>query len=162
MIVGRGNIARALTPRDGAIFFCSGVSNSSLPKGDVEFRIEREKLVRFHGTPDSMFYFSSIDTDRKQTPYYDHKLEMEGIVRTFFRNYNILRIGNLEGDTNPNTFINYLRAKREAGKSFIIWDEYKYMITPKDLNMLCQSLPLTGRNIINAFSYMAKVADLIK
>lgn len=165
MIIGSGNIASVLTDREGAIFFASGVSNSGCTD---EAKFMREKLTLVYCaalpsriTKSCIFYFSSIQAETKDTPYLRHKLQMEGIIKSRCKNYNIIRIGNIDWDTNPNTFLNFLRNKIANNEEVKILDEYRYMIDAKTLNMLCQSLPLTGQNTINAFSYMAKVKDLI-
>lgn len=159
MIIGSGNIASVLTDREGAIFFASGVSNSGCVNED-EFL--REQLsIRCNPKNLCFFYFSSIQAVIKDTPYLRHKLEMENLVRKYYANHNIIRIGNIDWDKNPNTFLNFLRNKIANNEEVKILDEYRYMIDSKTLNMLCQSLPLTGQNTINAFSYMAKVKDLI-
>lgn len=79
-----------------------------------------------------------------------------------FKNYNIIRIGNIDWGINPNTFLNKLRAKKEAGEKLDVFDEYRYMISKEQLLMLTDNLPLIGQNEINVFGTMAKVKDLIK
>lgn len=86
---------------------------------------------------------------------------MEGYVREVFQNYVILRIGNLIGDTNPNTFINYIKNRQAQGLSVEIRDEYKYMIDGATLNMLCQTLPLDQKIELTVATKIAKVKDLI-
>ena len=161
MIVGKGNIAKCLRDREGAIFFASGVSNSSTSNPD-DFARERKlitKIWREADVNDTIFYFSSIrvQTDNPDHPYTRHKIRMEKHIQLLFDHYVILRIGNLIGDKNPNTFVNYLRSHPEAE----IKDEYRYMIDPNMLNTLCQTLPLRKHIQLNAFSYMAKVKDII-
>lgn len=84
------------------------------------------------------------------------------LVDRFFQNYCILRIGNLEDDSNPTTFLNVLKNKIKNKEPYEVRDEWKYMITTNDLISITQSLPLKGGKTINVFSYMAKVKDLLK
>lgn len=160
MIVGHGDIGSILQDREGALFFANGVSNSSCADSD-QFLRERELLGRQDKTL-CCFYFSSICADRKTTPYYRHKVEMESEVKRQFKNYNIIRLGNISWGTNPNTFLNYIRSRKEMGWPVKIKDEYKYMVDKETLLLLTNTLPLVGQNTISVFSRMAKVKDLIK
>ncbi len=156
---GSGDIASVLTPRRGAIFFAAGVSNSSCT--DPE-QFNREKL-RLLAMPKNLciFYFSTISIYYKKSPYVTHKKRMEALIRSNWNNYNIIRIGNIDFGTNPNTFINFLRAKKAKGEPYELLDEYRYIISADELLLLTDNLPLTGQNEINAFGRMALVKDII-
>jgi hypothetical protein len=161
MIVGRGDIASVLNDRDGAIFFVSGVSNSNEIR-ESEFMREIELLDKQDKTK-CIFYFSSIAIDdmSKNSQYLQHKRNMELLVKSNFKNYNIIRIGNITWGSNPNTFINYIKNKKSKGESVEIKDEYKYIIDKEQLVLLTDNLPLTGQNTICVFGRMAKVKELI-
>lgn len=161
MIIGKGDIASVLNDREGAIFFASGVSNSGCMDSD-EFSREYSMLREFYGDKRSLFYFGSIKMLEKRPltyvkGYYRHKWLMENEVRENFENYNIIRLGNIDWGTNPNTFLNYLKANPTAQ----IRDEWKYMISKEQLTLITDNLPLTGKNEINIFGDMKKVKDLI-
>lgn len=168
MIVGSGNIAKCLTDRPGAIFFASGVSNSRCEDWR-EFRKEEGLLILLHAKDpnDCIFYFSSlsaqinVDDRSNQVPYFAHKLKMEHIIKGICDNYVILRIGNLIGDTNPNTFINYIKTRQAQGLSVEIRDEVKYMIDGATLNMLCQTLPLNQKIELTVATKIGKVRDFL-
>lgn len=158
-IIGHGNIARALNDREGAIFFASGVSNSNETDHKA---FEREYLLLLDQPRDKcLFYFSSIQLFEKDIPYFNHKQIMETIIDDIWDNYNIIRIGNIDWDSNPNTFLNFLRSKIEKCESVEIKDEYRFLISQEQLRLLTDNLPLTGKNVINAFGRMGKVKDLI-
>jgi hypothetical protein len=161
MIIGKGDIASVLNDRDGAIFFASGVSNSNETR-DSEFMREIELLDKQDKTK-CIFYFSSIAIDdmSKNSQYLQHKRNMELLVKSNFKNYNIIRIGNITWGSNPNTFINYIKNKKSKGESVEIKDEYKYVIDKEQLLLLTDNLPLTGQNTICVFGRMAKVKELI-
>ena len=161
MIVGRGDIASVLNDRDGAIFFASGVSNSNETR-ESEFMREIELLDKQDKTK-CIFYFSSITLYdlSKNSQYLQHKRRMELLVKSNFKNYNIIRIGNITWGSNPNTFINYIKNKKSKGESVEIKDEYKYVIDKEQLVLLTDNLPLTGQNTICVFGRMAKVAELV-
>lgn len=161
MITGRGNISKCLSDREGAIFFASGVSNSRLPAGSKEYVREIQMLHLMKDSGLCLFYFSSVNAMLCNTPYTIHKYCMEDNVKDWFDNYVILRIGNLIGDTNPNTFINYIHDRQAQGLSVEIRDEFKYMIDGGTLNMLCQTLPLNQKIELTVATKIAKVKDLI-
>ncbi len=161
MIVGRGDIASVLNDRDDAIFFVSGVSNSNETR-ESEFMREIELLDKQDKTK-CLFYLSSIALDdlSKNSQYLQHKRKMELLIKSNFKNYNIIRIGNITWGSNPNTFINYIKNKKSKGESVEIKDEYKYVIDKEQLLLLTDNLPLTGQNTICVFGRMAKVAELV-
>jgi len=163
MIIGRGDIASILNDREGAIFFVSGVSNS-LEKRESEY--EREyKLLSEQDKTKCIFYISSITIDNKEkfemSRYLQHKKQMEDYIKSSFKNYNIIRIGNIIWGSNPNTFLNYIKNKVKNNESFFISDEYKFMISEKQLLSLTDNLPINSQNQISVFGQMVKVKDLI-
>jgi hypothetical protein len=163
MIIGRGDIASILNDREGAIFFVSGVSNS-LEKRESEY--EREyKLLSEQDKTKCIFYISSITIDNKEkfeiSRYLQHKKQMEDYIKNSFKSYNIIRIGNISWGSNPNTFLNYIKSKVKNNESFFISDEYKFMISEKQLLSLTDNLPIDSQNQISVFGQMVKVKDLI-
>lgn len=163
MIIGRGDIASILNDREGAIFFVSGVSNS-LEKRESEY--EREyKLLSEQDKTQCIFYISSITIDNKEkfeiSRYLQHKKQMEDYIKSSFKNYNIIRIGNIAWGSNPNTFLNYIKSKVKNNEPFFISDEYKFMINEKQLLSLTDNLPIDSQNQISVFGQMIKVKDLI-
>lgn len=163
MIVGNGDIASVLNDRNDVIFFVSGVSNSS-EKRESEFLREIE-LLNKQDKSKCLFYFSSISVDDiekvNNNRYLQHKLEMERLIKSNFKNYNIIRIGNITWGTNPNTFINYIKNKRSKGEEVEIKDEYKYVINKEQLLILTDNLPSISQNTICVFGRMAKVLELL-
>jgi hypothetical protein len=163
MIIGNGDIASVLNDREGVIFFVSGVSNSNEIR-ESEFMREIELLNKQDKTK-CLFYISSISVDDKEklssNRYLQHKLQMEELIKLNFKNYNIIRIGNIIWGTNPNTFINYIKNKKSKGEPVQIKDEYKYIIDRDQLVMLTDNLPLNGQNTLCVFGRMAKVSELV-
>jgi hypothetical protein len=162
MIVGKGDIASILNDREGAIFFASGVSKST-ETNELEFWREIELLDKQDKTK-CLFYFSSItldDMSKIGNQYLAHKRKMELLVKSNFKNYNIIRIGNISWGSNPNTFINYIKNKIKNGEPVEIKDEFKYLIDKEQLLLLTDNLPLVGQNTISVFGRMAKVNELI-
>lgn len=162
MILGYGDIGSALTDREGALFFASGVSNSNCTDPQ-QFKREMELLVELSISHRGYccFYFSSMFAETKDSPYFRHKLNIEEGVKTCFDSYNIIRLGNITWGSNPHTFINYLRDRIAKGMPVKIKNEYRFVIDKEHLQMLTQSLPLTGKNCFSVFTRMAKVKDLL-
>lgn len=159
MIIGDGDIGSMLNDREGALFFASGVSNSgSIPNSEY---IREWELLCDQPSDLCCFYFSSISVFSNHTDYTNHKKVMEYSVKTLFKNYNIIRIGNIDWGDNPHTFLNYLKAKKKKGGPIIVRDEWRYMISKEELLLITDNLPLTGQNEINVFGRMGKVKDLI-
>jgi UDP-2-acetamido-2,6-beta-L-arabino-hexul-4-ose reductase len=164
MIIGNGDIGKVLNDREGAILLASGVSNSQCTDFK-EFEREWELIWNLHKVYDytkiCLFYFSTISIFTNDTRYTLHKIEMENLVRTFWHNHNIIRIGNIDWGKNPHTFINAIKTKQAKGESVEIRDEWKYMISKEQLLLLTDNLPLKGQNTISVFGDMRKVKDCI-
>lgn len=159
MILGTGDIATILNDREGALYFASGVSNSGCADSDA---FHREKYLLLSQPKDlCLFYFSTISIYYKSSPYTDHKKAMELLIKSNWNNYNIIRLGNILWGKNPNTFINFLRAKYKTGEPFELLDEWRYVINEDDLLLMTDNLPLKGQNEINIFGRMVKPKDLI-
>lgn len=159
-IVGNGDIANILIDREHALFFASGVSNSNC-NDEYEFKREHDLLYSLKDKKLCCFYFSSISVFDRMSPYLLHKLEMEDYVKRWFECYNIIRIGNINFGVNPNTFINFIRNKIAKGEDVEIKDEYRYVISKEQLQLITSILPLDGKNEICVFGNKAKVKDLI-
>jgi len=159
VIIGSGDIAKVLHDREGALFFASGVSNSACESKD-QYKREKDLLL---SQPKNLclFYFSTISIYLKNSAYTRHKTKMEALIRSNFNHYNIIRIGNITWGTNPNTFINYIRAKKKAGEPYELLDEFRYVIDQEQLLTLTDNLPLKGQHELCVFGRMAKPKDLI-
>jgi hypothetical protein len=163
MIIGKGSIASMLNDREGFVFFASGVSDSRLGCEENRWRhVDREKKLLFEtieeaNNTESMFvYFGTISKFYDQSFYIDHKNKMTTMIKELAENYTILNIGNLWECTNPNTFINaYKREPYEPR------EEYKYMISKKQLNFITDNLPTTGKHEISIFGEMKLVKDCL-
>lgn len=126
MIIGHGDIASVLPDREDRLYFASGVSNSRETR---KSEYEREKrLLLSQDKYRHVVYFSSLSVLYTDTLYAQHKLRMEKLVKENFKHYTIVRIGNIDWGTNPNTLINYLRAHPEAE----IKDVFRYIVDKQE------------------------------
>jgi hypothetical protein len=164
MITGSGDIAGVLNDRTGFLFFAAGVSKSS-ETDEAEYERERERLFRNVEIANqqrlTLVYFSSISRFYRMTRYTVHKYEMEQLIKTYCEHYHIVRIGNISFGKNPNTFINYIRARKAEGKFVEVRDEWKYMIEKEELQYVVDNLPWGGKHEISVFGQMKKVKDVI-
>jgi hypothetical protein len=135
MIIGDGDIASAIKDRDDILFFASGVSNSRETSKE-EFDREMD-LLRAQGNHHHIVYFSTLSVFYQDTPYTQHKLRMENLVKSVAHIYTIMRLGNITWGKNPNTLINYLRAHPDAD----IRDEYRYICERDDFDYWLNMIP---------------------
>lgn len=167
MIIGNGSLAKLLQDREGMVLFASGVSNSQLdlfaPGSSIQHMMREglllgQEIAKANLKREMFVYFGTISSYYVRSDYINHKNIMEHSVRTMSENYTVLRLGNIWECTNPNTFINYMKDHPEAK----VKDEYRYMISADQLNMVIQSLPLTGKHELCVFSEMLKVKDCLE
>ena len=169
MIIGNGSIAKLLNDREGVIFFAAGVSDSRIGCAENSgAQMARERKLLFHHLLNNvdaslMFvYFGTMSKFYGRSAYIDHKNKMEAMVRELSDNYTIINLGNVWECTNQNTFRNAMKAHTERGGINKILDEYKYMISEKQLNFITDNLPLTGKHEISIFGEMVLVKDALK
>jgi nucleoside-diphosphate-sugar epimerase len=129
MIVGNGLVANSIRELDEeyleTIFFASGVSNSVNPK-EKDFEREKKLLSSFYENKNKLVYFSTCSVFDKtllgNSNYVSHKLEMEKLIKIYFKNYIILRLPTLVGKTkNPNTLFNYFLNKLRLNEDISIY-----------------------------------------
>jgi nucleoside-diphosphate-sugar epimerase len=125
MIIGNGDIASALKDKN-ITYFASGVSNSSETR-ESEFRRELDLLLE-QDISRKIVYFSSLCVFYSDTPYAQHKRMMEEVVKSNFRKYTIMRLGNITWGKNPHTIINFFRNKIKNREDLEIRDTYRYLV----------------------------------
>jgi hypothetical protein len=126
MIVGNGDIASVLPNRKDLLFFASGVSNSKETR-ESEYQREQDLLLK-QDPFKHVVYFGSLSIFYLTSRYTWHKRQMEQLVKDTFRNYTIIRLGNITWGTNPHTIINYMRNRAKNGEPLEIRDEYRYVV----------------------------------
>jgi nucleoside-diphosphate-sugar epimerase len=110
MIIGNGLLATGFIGLDGYndyLVFASGVSDSN-ETSSKEFDREKELLLTcLNENKDlKIIYFSSILVGVSDNKYYNHKLEMENIIKSTSNNYIIFRVPQVIGlDGNKNNLI---------------------------------------------------------
>jgi len=125
MIVGNGLIATAFLDYSeilGVVIFASGVSNSNEIRHEA-FAREYNLLTNWCSkiNEELLVYFSTCSIEDKEkinSPYVNHKLNMESIVKNC-SNHIIFRLPQLVGNSqNQHTLVNFLYSAIMSGKDF--------------------------------------------
>jgi hypothetical protein len=140
MIVGNGLLANGFIEESfdhkNFIVFVSGVSDS---KKTNEEDFNREKTLLLKTISENkdlkLLYFSSILTGVQNNRYYQHKLEVEDMVKKNSKNYLIFRVPQIIGKGgNKTNLINYLKQSLINGEEIIIFkNTYRSLIDVIDL-----------------------------
>jgi nucleoside-diphosphate-sugar epimerase len=151
-IIGNGDMASVLKGKKGITYFASGVSNSSETR-ESEFRRELDLLLE-QDKNQRIVYFSSLCVFYSETPYALHKRMMEEVVKSNFRKYTIMRLGNITWGSNPHTIINFLKNKIKNKEEFKIQDTYRYLVDKDEFLYWIDMIPdwncemnITGRRM---------------
>jgi len=139
MVVGSGDIAKVLKDSEDFIYFASGVSNS-LEVDTKQFEREYNALLEL-SLDKRLVYFSSLSIYDKDTPYTRHKRRMEEVIRSTFDKWCIIRLGNISWGSNPNTIINFLRAKVKNREYVFLKDEFKYICNLNEFHYWIGKIP---------------------
>jgi len=150
MIIGHGDIAKAIKNKKGLLFFASGVSNSKETR-ESEYQREIDLLLK-QDVNSHIIYFSSLCVFYSKTRYAQHKNLMETLIKDTFKQYTIFRLGNITWGDNPHTIINFFRNQKKNNKPIEIRDEYRYIITKQEFQHWINLIPnwscemnITGR-----------------
>ncbi|MFZ3053825.1 MAG: NAD(P)-dependent oxidoreductase [Sulfuricurvum sp.] len=172
-IIGRGQLAQAFQSSilRNACIFVSGVSDSSCQE-TKEFERERSLLVEtLKNNSDKKFvYFSSCALSAPNYPknaYYDHKVNMEMLLKEYSNNYYIFRIPQLFGELKHHkTLINFLYESISKEESFKVYsDAYRYVVEIYDVRKLVEAYLLHYESCVSvdlANTYRYKVTEIIK
>ncbi len=175
MLVGNGLISKAFKnylKNDSVLIFASGVSNSNeidLNNFKREEHLLRESIKKYS---DFLFiYFSSCsveDSKLRETPYYQHKLKMENLVKKESNKYLIFRIPQVIGrDGNQNLIINFLIDKIQKKEEFSLWKKAsRNLIDVEDIYKIAHYIiknSLYKDRVVNiANTINIKVINLVK
>lgn len=148
MIIGNGNIAKAIDDNDKFLFFTSGVADFNCVD---EKQFQREKdLLFIQSKKQHLVYFSSLaiyyNNDNK---YIQHKKNMEEIIRNNFHIYTIVRLDCCEWVTNYNVIYNYFRRKIKANEEVVIQDTFRYVISLSEFKHWVSLIPIGVKNEMN-------------
>lgn len=158
-IVGRGDIASVLSDREDRIYFASGVSNSQETRGS-EYTREIE-LLADQDTSMHLVYFSSLCIFYSDSRYAQHKKMMEDIIKSNFKHYTILRMGNITWGKNPHTLINFIKNKIKNREPFEVQDIYRYVVDKDEFLYWIDMIPEWSCEM-NVVGRRMLVKDIVK
>jgi hypothetical protein len=167
MIIGRGSIASVIPDREGFIFFANGISNRT-PLTDEAMNKERQQIMDFIPiSQGKMFvYVSGLNIYYKEgdgrSDYTQHKLNMEDIVKCYFKDYCIFRLGSITWGDNPNTILNYMKREIIKNGTCEAKNVYRYFHTKEELAHWFGMIPTTGKHEMNVTGRTIWVPDLVE
>jgi len=124
MIIGNGLIGSSFKDDENYIIFASGVSNSN-SNNINDFKREKELIINTINNNENLkfIYFSSILVEVCDNAYYNHKLEMELLVKELSNDYLIFRIPQIIGKIgNKSNLINHLKNKILEGETVTVFE----------------------------------------
>lgn len=124
VIIGNGLLANAFSKANikNCLFFCSGVSNSSETRKkafDREEALLRNSII-VHSNK-CIVYFSSVSAIKIDTPYYNHKKNMERIIVESAEDYIIFRLPQVAGAVVNSTLLSFITQNIYLGNSFKVF-----------------------------------------
>ena len=157
MIIGRGDISKAITDKEDFIFYASGNSNRKplTQASEDKEHMEVYRLAQDYPKSNMFVYISTLSVYYSDSKYTKHKMRMEARVRKWFRNYAIIRIGNITWGDNPNTLINYLKNNKAE-----IQDTYRYLLDKDELSHWINMIPDKGQHEMNVTGIRTLVKDI--
>lgn len=124
IIIGNGLLAKAFLKANinNCLFFCSGVSNSSETREEA-FDREKKLLINSINQYNNkcIVYFSSISAPKVNSPYFNHKINMENIIVDTAKDYIILRLPQVAGAVVNSTLLSFITQNIYLGKSFKVF-----------------------------------------
>lgn len=165
MIIGNGDIAKALRPVDRAdiVFFASGVSSS---KETRLKEFDREIDMLHNIKPDRhIVYFSTLSVYYSYSPYVKHKEYIENLIQVLFASYTIVRLGNITWGNNPNTLLNFFRNEYRAGREPVIQDCHRYLINKEEFLHWMKMIRVGQKDIMNITGqkkHVREIADMCR
>ena len=126
IIIGKGLLAKAClkSQAKNCLFYCSGVSDSTETKV-IEFERERNLLINSISSNNNkcLIYFSSVSAPSGQNPYFQHKLNMENIIKENCPDYIILRLPRVAGPVLNSTLLSVLTKKIYLNEHLTVFDK---------------------------------------
>jgi nucleoside-diphosphate-sugar epimerase len=157
MVIGNGTMAKAFTALESnkeILIFASGVANSkeTLPKEfEREIKLLNECIAKYSHLHFVYFSTCSIyDLEEQASPYVEHKLLVEEIIKQQCPTYNIFRISNVGAfTTNTTTIFNYLVNNIKNQTPFKLWSKaYRNILAIEDISKVVVYL-LKDKNFAN-------------
>ena len=135
MIIGNGLIAKSFNKNklfDDCLIFASGVSNSNITD-EKEFKREENLLMENLSIDKPFIYFSSVFSSIIDNPYFNHKRDMENLIKNNHSNFYIFRMPQIIGNGgNVSNIINLFVNNILNNKKIEIWKDSERSIIDID------------------------------
>ena len=143
MIIGNGLISSVFNKNKkdykNYLVFASGVSNSKETNKE-QFIREKELILKYiyENKNLTFLYFSSVLVGVTNNDYYNHKLEMEELIKKETDNYVIFRLPQIIGNLgNKNNLVNFLKDSIINGNEIIVREGvHRALIDIEDLEKI--------------------------
>lgn len=137
LVIGNGLLANAFAKStvNNCLFFCSGVSNSSESRKEAFDREETllRRSIILHNNK-CVVYFSSVSATKVDSPYFNHKVNMEKIVAESAKDYMIFRLPQVAGCVINSTLLSFMTQNIYLGNSFKVFkNATRTMIDVEDI-----------------------------
>ena len=89
---------------------------------------------------------------------------MEKLVSIMFKSYTIVRLGNINWGTNPNTILNFFRSQFLAGRIPELKDVYRHVVSKEEFLYWMRLIKSYGKNEMNIpgeFIHVSKIWERI-
>jgi len=184
MIIGDGLLGRSFLNSNqnynDIVIFASGVSDS-LNSNESSF--EREKLLVLNTLKEyktyKFVYFSSVLAGVIDNNYYNHKIDIEELIKTHSDNYIIFRVPQIIGSVgNKHNLFNHIKNLIENNQEVIVYNNvYRALLDVDDLvnlvnyfkdTITCKTInisnieKITVLDIVNIISNQLKITPNIK
>jgi nucleoside-diphosphate-sugar epimerase len=171
MVIGNGLLGSSFLMSeenyDDYIIFTSGVSNSLTNNYEL-FNREKSLILNVlnENKTKKIIYFSSIMAGLINNDYYNHKIQVEEIIKNNSDNYIVFRLPQIIGNTgNKNNLFNHIKTSILNNEEVIVYENvYRALIDVDDLVKLVNYLKHTINNKVINISYIEKVnvIDIVK
>ena len=175
MVIGNGLLGSSFKKskklNSKTIIFASGVSNSR-EKSAKDFKREKDLILDTLSKYNDLtfIYFSSILAGISDNDYYNHKIEMEELIKTKSNAYIIFKVPQIIGfNGNDNNLIKYLSNGIKNNTELILFKGiYRALVDVDDIvnivnycngNVMCDTLYLSHIEKLNIVDIALQVSN---
>jgi len=171
MIIGNGLIASSFRESidlfDDCVVFASGVS-SSKEISDLEFKREADLILKTLTKNNDLkfIYFTTILAGITNNPYYNHKQEMEDLIKSNSNSYLIVKLPQVICEKgNQDNLVNFLKTSIIEGEQISIYKNISRSII--DVDDVTSIVYYTKNKVTNKTIYISgfekiKVLEICK
>ena len=149
-VIGNGLIATEMKKidKDDILFFCSGVSDSTVTSQKL-FQREVDLLnsITINFEYSKIIYFSSFSFYIDNKVYLDHKINIENQIKELNKKYIIIRLPQVIGDGgNSNNLIPFFVNSIKNSLTVDVYEAFRSILDVGDLRRIVEYLLLDNFN----------------